>query len=423
MKQSAIVAVLVALGGQLAGSISVITTDKQHGHMVDRHAAHSHRISHVSSLRTAKAASKVERHVSMMQQPGAPAPAPMVVMSPAGAPGAGAPLGLSPAAAPGSKMEVLPPAVAVPFKGGNPKCPCIGFDNIDGDTLVDFDGKQVAYPADLGARCEAWDNGKHPTACLDGQEPGPGNGWCAQPWCYVDACKCDLPELPKVSSYLPEASYIGKPLYFSYSTCGGKDTWSETMPKVGLAQCRCIGFAGQEGSTQVQVEGSFVDYPAEMGGTCQAWDKGHHPSCKVEAGKEPPSWCGRSWCYVDPCSCNIEVLPKVSLYLPDSTFQGKPIYYSYTTCGEKDEWTEENHKEACVNQKKEEDCTAISKCTWDGKQCFGKELADMCGVKAEEPDVLLPGNKETVKAHGSHCAPRSIALGGIVALLVQAARA
>mmetsp|Transcript_29750 Transcript_29750/g.68499 ORF Transcript_29750/g.68499 Transcript_29750/m.68499 type:complete len:419 (+) Transcript_29750:105-1361(+) len=411
MKHSVVIAVLAALGGRIAGSVSVITTDRQH-HVSEHQTALTHRTSHVSNLRTTKLASdKVQRHVAMIQQPGAPAPAPMMVVNPGAGPGATPPAGLSPAPSPGSTKGALPPAVAVLHRAGDPKCPCIGFDNIDGDTLVDFGGKQVPYPADMGARCEAWDNGRHPTSCMDGQEPGPGNEWCAQPWCYVDACKCDLPTLPKVSTYLPEASYIGKPLYFSYSTCGGKDLWSETTLQVGLAECRCIGFAGQEGSTQVQVDGSFVDYPAEMGGTCQAWDQARHPSCKVQAGSEPPPWCGRSWCYVDPCSCHLEVLPKVSLYLPDSTFQGKPIYYSYSTCGDTDEWTKENHKDACVNQRTEQDCEASSKCKWDGKQCMGAELADMCGVNASAaPEALLP-------VRNSHCAPKSVAVSTILSLL------
>lgn len=44
---------------------------------------------------------------------------------------------------------------------GDPKCPCVGFDNLDGKTLVTFENGAVgSYPSDLGARCEAWDTGE-----------------------------------------------------------------------------------------------------------------------------------------------------------------------------------------------------------------------------------------------------------------------
>eukprot|EP00403_Amphidinium_massartii_P039288 CAMPEP_0178439602 /NCGR_PEP_ID=MMETSP0689_2-20121128/36252_1 /TAXON_ID=160604 /ORGANISM="Amphidinium massartii, Strain CS-259" /LENGTH=444 /DNA_ID=CAMNT_0020062159 /DNA_START=79 /DNA_END=1410 /DNA_ORIENTATION=- len=443
MKQSLILVVFAALGSQPAGSASVIDHRGTHLETVEHHHAASHRTSRIRLRAAAQQASKVVKHASLLQQQlqpagAAPAPAPFVLPL-ATAPAVaipGIPVGLAPAVPPPpppavgpspgnlSKDAVLPSAVEVPFKRGNPKCPCIGFDNIDGDTLVDFDGTEVAYPADLGARCEAWDNGRHPVSCQDGDDPGKGKGWCAQPWCYVDACNCDLPTLPKVSTYMPEASFIGKPLYFSYATCGGSDSFTSEVAEVGLPECRCIGFAGQEGTTEVQIDGESVDYPAEIGGTCEAWDKGLHPECKVQAGEEAPPWCGKSWCFVDPCSCKLEVSPKVSMYLPDSTFQGKPIYYSYATCGNKDEYTANNSKTACVNQKTEEDCVAHSKCGWTGEECLGKEIATACGANADSgksewlPSLGRgePGNT----TEQAHSAPQASVATGVTLLLALA---
>ena len=56
-----------------------------------------------------------------------------------------------------------------------------------------------------------------------------------------------------------------------------------------------------------------------------------------------------SWCYVDPCECQLEVPPKTSSYLPKARGNGKPIYFSYAACGADDEYTAGN-EEACVNQ-------------------------------------------------------------------------
>ena len=48
----------------------------------------------------------------------------------------------------------------LPF--GNSKCPCVGFDNIERETTVSIDGKDLSYPADLGGSCSAWDHDIHP---------------------------------------------------------------------------------------------------------------------------------------------------------------------------------------------------------------------------------------------------------------------
>ena len=70
-----------------------------------------------------------------------------------------------------------------------------------------------------------------------------------------------------------------------------------------------------------------------------------------------------SWCYVDPCECQLEVPPKTSSYLPKARGNGKPIYFSYAACGAEDEYTKGN-EEACVNQDVESNCTKLPRSTW-----------------------------------------------------------
>jgi len=311
---------------------------------------------------------------------------------------------------------------------GNPKCPCVGFDNVNGVTKVAIDrDTQADYPADLGARCDAWDNDRHPHSCVEeDQKPGAGKGWCAQQWCYVDPCNCDIPVLPKTSAYLPDSTFQGKPVYYSYATCGGEDLWTKENHKDacvnqdsektcwalekcawdgskcggkevnsqcnkklhgftwGMASCRCVGIDNQPGSLDVDIgDGKMVAYPADVGATCQTWDHKRHPECKKPAG-ERPLWCLDKWCYVDPCSCNHAVPPKTSAYLPDAKYQGKPVYYSYATCGSTDQWTTENHKMSCVNQDSEKACEQLKdKCAWTGKECLGKELVDLCHAPSD----------------------------------------
>jgi len=319
---------------------------------------------------------------------------------------------------------------------GSSKCPCIGFDNVDGTTVVQIDEKtKHDYPLELGGSCKAWDDNRHPTGCQKGQTPGKGNGWCAQQWCYVDPCNCNIPVPPKVSAYLPKATYQNKPVYYSYATCGGKDTWTSEHHKAacvnqksagdcakldkcgwsgseclgkevlgqcsqkmhgfswGMGNCRCIGIDDREGSLQALIaKDKTMKYPAETGGTCEAWDANRHPDClKGDA----PKWCKQAWCYVDPCSCKLSVPPKTSAYVPEGKYKGRPIYYSYATCGSVDHWTAENHKASCVNQKSEEACGKLKKCGWTGKECLGKDLMEVCEGSSS---ASAPEDKKTVKA-------------------------
>jgi len=281
----------------------------------------------------------------------------------------------------GHRSATAPATRPIPFQGpppahyGDSKCPCIGWDNIAGDTLLelqDDDGKKVdvMYPADLGARCEKWDDERHTLCKSDSKKP-----WCKQSWCYVDPCKCDIDVLPQMTLYQPETTFRNLPLFYSYATCGGEDMFTKKHPPLGSHKCRCVGFAGVAGTTEVSFKsGQVTEYPADLGSTCSAWDADTHPDCK---GENPPSWCKAQWCYIDPCECDLPggLVPKISAYMPHATLTGKNLYYSYETCGSPDTWTAENHPEACVNQETEEECDENARCAWIEGRCLGRELA------------------------------------------------
>jgi hypothetical protein len=286
----------------------------------------------------------------------------------------------------GKKTQVVTKAPGPARNYGHQSCQCVGIDELEGETVATLrDGSDVSYPADLGARCDAWDLKDHPKC--------PGEDWCKQKWCYVDPCKCNIDVLPKPSVYIPGAKYQGKPLHFSYATCGGKDSYSATEdektikaiektcavdvdPAVwGVDDCRCVGIGPQPGTTKVFIDDKWVEFPADTGSRCKAWEQDNHPDCR---GSDPPEWCSKAWCYVDPCSCSLATAPKTSSYVPDSSYQGKPVYYSYRTCGETDSYTAGSHKTACVNQKTAPACGKLDKCAWTGKECLGKELLEIC---------------------------------------------
>eukprot|EP00928_Gymnodinium_smaydae_P078576 TRINITY_DN626_c0_g1_i1.p1 TRINITY_DN626_c0_g1~~TRINITY_DN626_c0_g1_i1.p1 ORF type:complete len:387 (-),score=101.62 TRINITY_DN626_c0_g1_i1:56-1216(-) len=281
-------------------------------------------------------------------------------------------------------------------KFGDSECPCINIDKVKGELNLTIDGAVVPYPADLGGSCKAWDENVYP-GCEKGGDPGQGQGFCAQSWCYVDPCNCNIGVTPKVSVVLPDGTYQGNPVYWSYATCGSEDKFTENGTKVeapdfceqepkdeavGSTGCKCIGVVSNvEGSIPVSLDGQAVLYPADVGHFCKAWDDGVHPSCNSSDAED---WCTQSWCYVDPCTCDTEaVLSGSSGYLPGATFQGRPLYYSYATCGSVDAWTGAENDEACVLKTTEDECDESKACKWlgnatTGVPCVGKELAGMC---------------------------------------------
>jgi len=105
--------------------------------------------------------------------------------------------------------------------------------------------------------------------------------------------------------------------------------------------------------------------------------------------------------------------PKTSSYLPDANFQGKPVYYSYQTCGGVDSFTADV-KDACVNQKSSGECSKLKKCAWNGDECLGKELVSVCEAdapKAKENKGPLAHEEKKYNrpvGEGAHQDPKAV---------------
>lgn len=235
---------------------------------------------------------------------------------------------------------------------GDRECPCMQLDKLPYTINITMISAEaiVEYPADVGGHCQAWDDGVAPS-CEEGGTPGEGQDWCAKKWCYVDPCSCNISIQPKASNYFPTAFLDGRPLYYSYATCGDEvdaelvkedDSAMCSTPSdekiVGSSDCSCIGIAELPGTRPIYADGAYADYPGGAGSSCQAWDMDRHPDC-VDINGSAPEWCSQPWCFVDPCSCDVAAEP--ATYLPGAKFQGKPLYYSYSTCGGIDTYNNE----------------------------------------------------------------------------------
>jgi len=313
---------------------------------------------------------------------------------------------------------------------GSPQCPCIGVAGRAGKVMQPINASEklsVIVPEEYGSVCKVWDDGNYP-GCKEGQDPGQGNSWCAQSWCYVDPCNCNLTTAAVQSFSFPDSKVQGKPLYYSYDTCGGEDGFSvennnracvaqtsqnacealeaDGKPKCawsgsdcvkaelletcttpvdedvwGSADCPCIGVSNRTGFSTADAGDTTVDYPPGVGSWCKAWEQYvSYPGCE---GENPPSWCSTKWCYVDPCNCKLNDDPVTSFSFPNAKFQGKALFYSYSTCGGSDSWTSTNHDDACVNQADATSCGTLkkdgsNKCAWQDGKCKGKDIVDSC---------------------------------------------
>jgi len=251
-------------------------------------------------------------------------------------------------------------------KLGNEDCKCIGV-MLNGSVPVPVGNDTVMYPAEIGSRCAAWEQDRYP-GCVGVDDPP---DWCTQKWCYVDPCKCKLPVPPKQSTV--NYKFQNKTLYWSYATCGSIDAFSEGLEnacvnqldegsctdledcawdgkqclgkdlvtdcnnpimseeKYGKSTCRCIGIAEREGYVNfTYATVGVVKYPGSVGGECQPWEiLSEYPDCQNDVA---PEWCEAKWCFVDPCSCTgLDNAPKLGTR--GAIFQGKPVWWSYGTCG------------------------------------------------------------------------------------------
>ena len=136
-----------------------------------------------------------------------------------------------------SQMEPNLPIMQNNFILGDPTCPCLGEqthvnspkeETINGTCIdirieTNFQDKSQAtfcYPISYGTSCGQHDLNLAPFCNHKSGENLPG--MCDQPWCYVDISKC---QLSQNNTYF--RSLYFNHLYFSYSTCGGGNTWED----------------------------------------------------------------------------------------------------------------------------------------------------------------------------------------------------
>mmetsp|Transcript_34515 Transcript_34515/g.75535 ORF Transcript_34515/g.75535 Transcript_34515/m.75535 type:complete len:730 (+) Transcript_34515:21-2210(+) len=69
-------------------------------------------------------------------------------------------------------------------------------------------------------------------------------------------------------------------------------------------------------------------YPASYGSfSCAPHDEGLPPWCEIIVGLPAPSWCAKSWCFINPTQC--DKVFEQSYYWP-----GANLHFSYHTCGD-----------------------------------------------------------------------------------------
>jgi len=295
----------------------------------------------------------------------------------------------------------------------------------------------TAYPPDAGTFCEAWDDGRYEDDCKPGGSPGQGHAWCAAKWCFVDPCNCAMADKSKF--FDGKMQYHGRPVYFSYATCGddtsqhgsklveqkdftkqcqlqvveercaaqgreafcvwtGKECIERSLQETcktqsedstsdfGHAACRCVNVA-VEGGHEMELESEFASASTEashddVGGRCKSWEAvGVGLTC---AGKpEDPPACKSRWCFVDPCTCPLENFPAISDR--SLTVRGVPAHLSYAACGSVRP-PDAKLANSCTGLKDYMSCheNATMACVWDVDRCVKETILKQCKL-ANEP--------------------------------------
>eukprot|EP00930_Biecheleria_cincta_P003721 TRINITY_DN104648_c0_g1_i1.p1 TRINITY_DN104648_c0_g1~~TRINITY_DN104648_c0_g1_i1.p1 ORF type:complete len:497 (-),score=58.03 TRINITY_DN104648_c0_g1_i1:154-1644(-) len=174
--------------------------------------------------------------------------------------------------------------------------------------------------------------------------------WCASPWCWVDPCTCKLPDVAR-------SSYFTANIYYSYSNCGGSDTYTTSQQSVAscpvynttpgsacqprmsndypLIDCK-DSFAIMGKCRNASISGTMTNYPPSYGEGCGVHLEPGQSACSNADGtpKDPgnqSAWCKQPFSWVNPCECSASDLAK-STYFPG-------LYYSYSVCGGTDSYT------------------------------------------------------------------------------------
>ncbi|CAE7365952.1 PKD2 [Symbiodinium natans] len=224
-------------------------------------------------------------------------------------------------------------------------------------------GSDVMYPASYGNYCgKQSEPGASACFNLTSGEELPASeqaGWCNDPWCYVDPCTCPVADLA-LTSYFP-----GSKLYYSYSNCGGVDTFSSSSSlnvdagcaanytpvttgtcllkmSSGQPKVDCTTAFAKEGKCVMATPGgpntTATQYPPTYGEGCGVHLEPGSSSCSDSSGNPLPlnesaGWCTKPWSYVNPCECSASDMTR-------STYFDLELYYSYSVCGATDTYTE-----------------------------------------------------------------------------------
>jgi len=264
-----------------------------------------------------------------------------------------------------------------PHPYGDPTCPCVAFDNLQGDLWIKIDGKTVAYPAETGSTCHAWDYLHYPRQCNTGTDDDFARNatypdWCLQQWCYVDPCNCALPAPPKVSKYMPDSIYQGKALYYSYATCGETDQWT-AQHNAGKAAY----FEVVKGQCTLNEDATCVfspNYPEKYENNQKCEIMGP-PGAVIQTNSFETEH-GFDFMTIDGLEYHGGKGPNEVMLK-----SGKIEWYSdgwVTAKGWK--LCTETQEGACVMQPDEVHCKRLDKCSWLDGKCLGKEAAGACKI-------------------------------------------
>eukprot|EP00927_Polykrikos_kofoidii_P073192 TRINITY_DN69263_c0_g1_i1.p1 TRINITY_DN69263_c0_g1~~TRINITY_DN69263_c0_g1_i1.p1 ORF type:complete len:1010 (+),score=136.78 TRINITY_DN69263_c0_g1_i1:225-3032(+) len=187
----------------------------------------------------------------------------------------------------------------------------------------------------------------------------------------------------------------------------------------GRPDCPCLD-TGVGRSARAMVDGKVIPYDKDVGSQCRTWEDGIWPGCgqgeTPGLGKE---WCIDTWCYVDPCRCEVSDW-KQSLAFNNFTYMGQGLYWSYGACGSSAvSWASSGEKR-CESWETEDHCHVrggltsdnITKCLWTDNSCYDRRTAEQCldetdDDSAVDPDARVPTktgkfnhNDKSLMCHG-----------------------
>jgi hypothetical protein len=178
--------------------------------------------------------------------------------------------------------------------------------------------------------------------------------------------------------------------------------------EAGDPRCPCVGLDAV-GFLQAK-DGTQYKFPT--GSSCKAWHRMTHPNCNGDG--EKGQFCEQSWCFVDPCNCNLpQAYRKARIF--DGRYQGKALAYSYVTCGSEDHFEEYNQvtgggsttvgSAKLIGARSESDeiecaseVTSAATIGMSNCKCIGLDVPGQISVVAHGSTLTLPANV------GSHCA-------------------